>query len=150
MGHRAVSYCGRLKCNAVTAAAALAVCAASVPVATRQLEIATSVSMLEGPTVDREGNVYFTDILMQRIMRFSKDGVFSVFREKSNVANRLVIDQQGRLIAAEGSTSRRIVGCAVIAVDEQLQARGVESGAEKREQAEGDERERSSWHVRGG
>ena len=105
MGHRAVSYRRRLNRNAVTAAAALAVCLASLPVATQQLEIATSVSMLEGPTVDREGNVYFTDILMQRIMRFSTGGVFSVFREQSNVANGLVIDPQGRLIAAEGSTS---------------------------------------------
>jgi gluconolactonase len=55
--------------------------------------------------VDADGNVYFTDILMQRIMRFSKDGVFSVFRERSNVANGLVIDLQGRLIAAEGAAS---------------------------------------------
>jgi gluconolactonase len=83
----------------------LVLCLASLPVATQQIEIATSISMLEGPTVDREGNVYFTDILMQRILRFSKDGVFSVFREKSNVANGLVIDLQGRLVAAEGSTS---------------------------------------------
>jgi gluconolactonase len=72
---------------------------------TQELEIATSVSMLEGPTVDSDGTVYFTDILMQRIMRFSSDGKFSVFRENSNVANGLVFDLQGHLIAAEGSTS---------------------------------------------
>ena len=84
---------------------ALAVLLATAPTATQQLEIATSVSMLEGPTVDRDGNVYFTDILMQRIMRLDRDGKFSVFREKSNVANGLVIDPQGRLIAAEGSRS---------------------------------------------
>ena len=75
------------------------------PASMQELEIATSVSMLEGPTVDIDGNVYFTDILLQRIMRFSKDGVFSVFREKSNVANGLVIDPLGRLVAAEGSSS---------------------------------------------
>ena len=85
--------------------ALVAVTSLATPVATQQLEIAPSVSMLEGPTVDGEGNVYFTDILMQRIMRFSKDGVFSVFREKSNVANGLVIDPQGRLVAAEGAAS---------------------------------------------
>jgi gluconolactonase len=79
--------------------------AGSKPASMQELEIATSVSMLEGPTVDADGNVYFTDILMQRIMRFSKDGVFSVFREKSNVANGLVIDPLGRLVAAEGSSS---------------------------------------------
>jgi gluconolactonase len=78
---------------------------AAASAAMQQLEVATSVSMLEGPAVDPEGNVYFTDILMQRIMRFSKDGKFSVFRDKSNVANGLVFDLQGRLIAAEGAAS---------------------------------------------
>ena len=78
---------------------------AAVPAVMQELEIATSVSMLEGPAVDADGNVYFTDILMQRIMRFSKDGKFSIFREKSNVANGLVIDPQGRLVAAEGAAS---------------------------------------------
>ena len=75
------------------------------PATMQELEIATSVSMLEGPTVDADGNVYFTDILMQRIMRFSSTGEFSVFRENSNAANGLVIDPQGRLVAAEGAAS---------------------------------------------
>jgi gluconolactonase len=75
------------------------------PAVSQELEVATSVSMLEGPTVDAEGNVHFTDILMQRIMRFSRDGVFSVFRDQSNVANGLLIDPQGRLVAAEGAES---------------------------------------------
>jgi gluconolactonase len=94
-------------CNG-TAAVIFSVFVASgfLPSASMQeLEIATSVSMLEGPTVDAEGNVYFTDILMQRIMRLSKDGAFSIFREQSNVANGLVIDLQGRLVAAEGAAS---------------------------------------------
>jgi gluconolactonase len=83
----------------------IVVLVSAVPAATQELEIATSVSMLEGPAVDRDGNVYFTDLLMQRIMRFSKEGRFSVFRDKSNVANGLVFDLQGRLIAAEGAAS---------------------------------------------
>ena len=63
----------------VAALSAFGVVAAAIgahPAAMQELEIATSVSMLEGPTADADGNVYFTDILMQRIMRFSKDGVF--------------------------------------------------------------------------
>ena len=71
----------------------------------QELEIATSVSMTEGPTVDREGNVYFTEIMTQRIMKFGKDGVLSVYREHSNDANGLLIDPQGRLIACEGAPS---------------------------------------------
>ena len=89
----------------LSALAIVGVSIAGAPASMQELEIATSVSMLEGPTVDADGNVYFTDILMQRIMRFSKDGKFSIFREKSNIANGLVIDPQGRLVAAEGAAS---------------------------------------------
>jgi len=73
--------------------------------AAQELEIATFVSMLEGPTVDRDGNVYFTDVLTQRIMKFSINGALSVYRERSNAANGLLIDPQGRLIACEGAPS---------------------------------------------
>jgi gluconolactonase len=73
--------------------------------AAQELEIATSVSMLEGPAVDRDGNIYFTDILTQRIMRFSSTGALSIYRERSNAANGLLIDPQGRLVACEGAPS---------------------------------------------
>ena len=73
------------------------------PAAAQQPEIATQVAFTEGPTVDREGNVYFTDMISQRIMKLSRDGVLSTYRENSNVANGLVIDPQDRLIACEGS-----------------------------------------------
>jgi gluconolactonase len=71
----------------------------------QDVEVATAVTLLEGPTVDRDGSVYFTDLMPQRIMKLSSGGVLSVYRENSNVANGLVIDPQGRLIAAEGATS---------------------------------------------
>jgi len=77
----------------------------AVQSAAQNVEIATMVSMLEGPAVDRDGNVYFTDLLGQKIMKYSKDGVLSVFREPSNVANGLLIDPEGRLIACEGAPS---------------------------------------------
>jgi len=77
------------------------------PATGQQPEIATTVAFTEGPTVDREGNVYFTDIINQRIMKLSTDGVLSTYRENSNVANGLLIDPQGRLIACEGSAFER-------------------------------------------
>ena len=55
--------------------------------AAQQLEIAAAVAFTEGPTVDQEGNVYFTDIVNQRIMKLSADGVLATYREHSNVAN---------------------------------------------------------------
>jgi gluconolactonase len=70
-------------------------------------EIATTVAFTEGPTVDRDGNVYFTEIINQRIMKLGADGMLSIYREKSNVANGLLIDPQGRLIACEGGLFER-------------------------------------------
>jgi gluconolactonase len=69
----------------------------------QQPEVATTVSFTEGPAVDREGNVYFTDIMTQRILKLSAEGIQTTFRENSNVANGLLVDAQNRLIACEGA-----------------------------------------------
>jgi len=69
----------------------------------QQVEIAATVAFTEGPAVDPEGNVYFTDIINQRIMKLGRDGVLATYREKSNAANGLLMDPQGRLIACEGA-----------------------------------------------
>ncbi len=72
-----------------------------------KLEIATTVAFTEGPTVDKDGNVYFTEVVNQRIMKLSSAGQLSVFRENSNVSNGLLLDPQGRLIACEGANFER-------------------------------------------
>jgi gluconolactonase len=90
--------------NRILAAALFLICVVMPwPVAGQQAEIATLVAFTEGPTSDQEGNVYFTDIINQRIMKLGRDGVLSTYREKSNAANGLMIDPQGRLIACEGA-----------------------------------------------
>jgi gluconolactonase len=94
----------RLKAPIIAATLAASVFGAR-PGTAQDVEIATAVTLLEGPAADRDGNVYFTDLMTQRIMKFGADGVLSVYREQSNVANGLVIDPEGRLIAAEGATS---------------------------------------------
>jgi gluconolactonase len=81
--------------------------ASAFAVSGQQPEIATTLSFTEGPTVDRAGNVYFTDLVTERIMKLGTDGVLTTFREKSNVANGLLIDPEGRLIACEGATFER-------------------------------------------
>ena len=48
--------------------------------------------------VDRDGNVYFVEMTTPRIMRLGADGVLATYREKSNNANGLVIDAQGRRV----------------------------------------------------
>jgi hypothetical protein len=46
----------------------LAVCVVLFAASSRgqDVEVATQLSMTEGSTVDREGNVYFTEIMTQR------------------------------------------------------------------------------------
>ena len=73
----------------------------------QQPEIAATLAFTEGPAVDPEGNVYFTDIISQRIMKLGPDGALSTYRENSNLANGLLIDPQGRLVACEGAAFER-------------------------------------------
>ena len=73
----------------------------------QQPEIAAAIAFTEGPTVDRDGTVYFTELVWQRIFKLSPAGILSTFREQSNNANGLLIDREGRLIACEGADAPR-------------------------------------------
>lgn len=69
-----------------------------------QVTPATAVAFLEGPAADARGNVFFTDIFNNRIMRFdTRTGETSVWRADSGRANGLLFDAQGRLLACEGN-----------------------------------------------
>jgi gluconolactonase len=68
-----------------------------------EARVATTVAFTEGPAVDEDGNVFFTETVGHRIMKLSTDRALSVFRENSNAANGLVFDRQWRLVACEGS-----------------------------------------------
>ena len=93
--------------NVLAAAMALVGATTPGPAVAQQPEIATAVAFTEGPTVDRDGTVYFTEMVSHRIMALSALGVLSTFREHSNNANGLLIDPQGRLVACEGAESQR-------------------------------------------
>jgi gluconolactonase len=70
--------------------------------------VATSLAFTEGPTVDDAGDVYFTETVNARIMKYSPATKrTTVFREQSNRANGLLFDAQGRLIACEGSDAEK-------------------------------------------
>lgn len=61
----------------------------------------------EGPAVDREGNVYFTNVPVSKILKWEPGSKqLSVFRENSNQSNGLCFDPQGRLLACEGGAGR--------------------------------------------
>ena len=68
----------------------------------RPAEAVATVAFTEGPTVDADGTVYFTDLDNNRILRMSPDGEVSTFRRPSNRANGLIFDSEWRLLACEG------------------------------------------------
>jgi gluconolactonase len=72
------------------------VSAASPPAA------AAVVCFLEGPAVDADGNVFFSDIAGNRILKMDPRGHVTVFRADSGRTNGNCFDSQGRLISCEG------------------------------------------------
>ncbi len=63
----------------------------------------TQLAFLEGPAADRSGSVFFTNIPAEQILQWDPiQKKLTVFREKSNQANGLRFDMQGRLVACEG------------------------------------------------
>ena len=71
-------------------------------------KVSTGYKFTEGPVADAAGNVYFSDIPNNRIMKYDiREHRESVYRENTGGANGLRFDKQGRLYACEGA-SRRI------------------------------------------
>lgn len=56
----------------------------------------------EGPAVDNEGNVYFTDIPQNMILIWTVDNKLDTFRINSGRANGLYFDRNENLLACEG------------------------------------------------
>jgi gluconolactonase len=63
---------------------------------------AAGVCFLEGPAVDAQGNVFFSDIAGNRILKMTPAGMVSVFRADSGRTNGNAFDAQGRLVSCEG------------------------------------------------
>lgn len=63
----------------------------------------TAIAFTEGPAADEYGNVFFSDIENDRILKVAADGTRVVFREPSGRTNGQTFDQQGRLYHCEGS-----------------------------------------------
>ena len=89
--------------RALMGALCLALALSSTSAAQTVERAAEVPTLTEGPTVDRDGNLYFTELRFRRIFKVDTKGELSVFRENSHGANGLLIDLQGRLIACEGA-----------------------------------------------
>jgi len=81
--------------------------------------------LTEGPTVDKAGNVFFTDIRNNRIHKVGLDGKVSVFKEHTGAANGLMIGPDGRLYACQNGR-KRIVAYTMDGVETVI-AEGVNS-----------------------
>ncbi|MDR1402941.1 MAG: SMP-30/gluconolactonase/LRE family protein [Tannerellaceae bacterium] len=62
-------------------------------------KVAEGFSFTEGPAVDKEGCVYFTDQPNDRIWKWSADGTVSIFLENTGRANGLYFDKEGNLLS---------------------------------------------------
>ncbi|UCD49779.1 MAG: SMP-30/gluconolactonase/LRE family protein [Phycisphaerales bacterium] len=72
------------------------------------VKLAGDFRFTEGPAADAQGNIFFTDIPNNRILKWSLDGTLSVFRENSRGANGLYFDKDGNLLACEGGGQRLV------------------------------------------
>src|SRR5438874_2312922 len=74
---------------------------------------AAVICFLEGPAVDAAGNVFFSDIAGNRILKMDVKGAVTTFRADSGRTNGNCFDAEGRLISCEGGEQgpgrRRIV-----------------------------------------
>ncbi len=91
---------------ALAALLVLAGCQADVDVEpeappTDTVNIVAQVSFTEGPTVDDAGNVYFTEMRTNRIMKWSPVDGLTTFRVMEKTVNGLKFHPDGRLLAAE-------------------------------------------------
>lgn len=62
-------------------------------------EISTQFKFTEGPAVNKNGDVFFTDQPNNKIWKYSTEGELSVFMDQSGRANGLYFDPNGNLLA---------------------------------------------------
>src|SRR5712692_6130740 len=68
--------------------------------------VSTGHKFTEGPAVDKDGNVFFSDIPNNRIHRIGVDGKVTVFKQDTGGANGLMFGSDGRLYACQNGRKR--------------------------------------------
>jgi len=66
-------------------------------------QVSAGHKFTEGPAVDKQGNVFFSDIPNNRIHKISTDGKVTVFKEDTGGANGLMFGPDGRLYACQNT-----------------------------------------------
>jgi len=72
-----------------------------------ETRIQDDVIFTEGPAVDRDGMVYFTNVRVSKILKWDPfNKKLSVFRENSNQTNGLRFEMNGNLLTCEGGSGK--------------------------------------------
>jgi len=71
---------------------------------TRMERIVDSCKFTEGPAVDKDGNLFFSDGANNRIMKFSTDGKLSEHLNPYGRTNGMAFDIDGRLVMCQSTT----------------------------------------------
>jgi gluconolactonase len=66
------------------------------------VKLTGGLTFSEGPAADKEGNVFFTDIPVNKIHQWTTGNKLKLFRDSTGAANGLFFDGDGHLIACEG------------------------------------------------
>ncbi len=74
----------------------------------RIIKLADGFQFTEGPAVDTEGNIFFTDQPNNRIYKWSVNAQLTVFHENPQRANGLFFDRKGQLLACADLYNRLI------------------------------------------
>lgn len=61
--------------------------------------ISSQFSFTEGPTVNKKGEVYFTDQPNDKIWKYGTDGKLTLYMDKAGRSNGLYFDKKGNLLA---------------------------------------------------
>jgi gluconolactonase len=61
--------------------------------------ISKQFAFTEGPTADKNGNIFFTDQPNDKIWKYDTNGNFSIFMEKTGRSNGMYFDKKGNLIS---------------------------------------------------
>lgn len=62
-------------------------------------KVAGDMGFTEGPTSDKNGNVYFVDQNNNKILKYDTDGKMTTFMQPANYSNGMCFDGKGKLIA---------------------------------------------------
>ena len=65
--------------------------------------VADGCKFTEGPASSPTGELYFSDIENNRIMRLERSGLVREFRRPSGRSNGIVFDHEGRLVMCQGA-----------------------------------------------